>query len=159
MRMKRNRLKDYRIRKRVTVKDSEGNTSESYLPHAARISCEVWEASGRTQTEMYGERLPYIRNIRVSAKYYTAVDEDGAAHYLVEASGGDSAAYATKSGSGYKTPDGKMLTLPKEAAAKGKLADIREMDGICLYRPDGEPDYKIISIRPERFLRMEAERI
>ena len=38
--------------------------------------------------------------------------------------------------------------------------EIREGDGICLYVPeDHEPDYRIIAIRPYRYLTLEVERI
>jgi len=38
--------------------------------------------------------------------------------------------------------------------------DIVEGDGICVYSaPDTKPEYKIISIKPYRFLRMEIEKI
>lgn len=39
-------------------------------------------------------------------------------------------------------------------------ADIVESDGICLFvGKDSEPDYRIISIRPYRFLKLEVEKI
>ena len=38
--------------------------------------------------------------------------------------------------------------------------DMQELDGICLYAGrDQKPDYKIISIKPYRFLTLEVERI
>ncbi len=38
--------------------------------------------------------------------------------------------------------------------------DIQELDGICLYtKKDQRPDYKIISIKPYRFLTIEVEKI
>lgn len=38
--------------------------------------------------------------------------------------------------------------------------DITESDGICLFvGKDNEPDYRIIAIRPYRFLKLEVERI
>jgi hypothetical protein len=38
--------------------------------------------------------------------------------------------------------------------------DIEERDGICLYvAADQLPDYRIISIKPYRFLTMEVEKI
>lgn len=37
---------------------------------------------------------------------------------------------------------------------------IREGDGICIYVPeDQEPDYRIVAIRPYRYLTLEVERI
>ena len=38
--------------------------------------------------------------------------------------------------------------------------DLQELDGICLYAgQEQNPDYKIISIKPYRFLILEVERI
>ena len=53
------------------------------------------------------------------------------------------------------------------ADEKGRLhyvledgTDIEELDGICLYvAPNQRPDYRIISIKPYRFLTMEVEKI
>lgn len=39
-------------------------------------------------------------------------------------------------------------------------ADITESDGICLFvGPESDPDYRVVSIRPYRFLRLEVERL
>ena len=54
-----------------------------------------------------------------------------------------------------------------QADEKGRLhyiledgTDIEERDGICLYvAADQLPDYRIISIKPYRFLTMEVEKI
>lgn len=123
MRLKRSRLKQYHHKKRIVEKDKEGGTNETFAP-ALSFDAEVWPASGKLQAEMYGERLKYIRNIRIDGKYNTKTDEKGMQHYVL--------------------PNG---------------ADITEGDGICLYvPPDSDPDYKIISIRPYRFLKLEVEK-
>lgn len=75
--------------------------------------------------EQYGQRLSYIRNMRLDGKYKIRTDEKGNPHYIFE--------------------DG---------------TDLQELDGICLYTDqDHKPDYKIISIKPYRFLTLEVERI
>lgn len=106
----------------MTVKDNEGSTSETF-GEATPISGESWPASGRVQAEMYGDRLKYIRNLRLADTYTIQTDNKGQLHYVLESG-----------------------------------ADIQERDGICLY-VDGamDPDYRVISIRPDRFLRMEVE--
>lgn len=39
-------------------------------------------------------------------------------------------------------------------------ADIQESDGICIYAyGEQKPDYKVLSVKPYRFLTMEVERI
>jgi len=161
MRLKRSRLKTYSVKKHITEKDSEGNTYEIWSEAAAMLSAEIWPASGKVQTEMYGERLPYIRNVRINGKYCVAYDEKGMVHYLVEGTGGSQDAYAVKDGENYRSPQGVLLTV-LEAADRlpSSLIDLQELDGLFLYTGIGAgPDYKIISIRPERFIRLEAEKI
>lgn len=124
MRLKRNRLKQYHHRTAAQVKDGEGNSYTEYGT-ATVFWGEVWPASGKVQAEMYGERLSYIRNIRIDGKYVITTDRKGKEHYVF--------------------PDG---------------LDIAESDGICIYvSPEAGPDYRIISIKPYRFLRLEAERL
>lgn len=122
--MRRNRIETYYHRKRIMKKDSEGSTSEEYGA-ASSISGESWPASGKVQAEQYGQRLSYIRNMRINGKYKIQTDSKGNTHYIF------------KNG-----------------------ADIQELDGICLYTGrDQKPDYKIISIKPYRFLTIEVEKI
>lgn len=124
MRLKRNRLKQYHHRPAAQVKDGEGNSYAEYGA-ATIFDGEVWPASGKVQAEMYGDRLSYIRNIRIDGKYVITTDRKGKEHYVF--------------------PDG---------------LDVTENDGMCLYvSGETEPDYKIISIKPYRFLRLEAEKI
>lgn len=122
MRLKRSRLKTYYHTKRIIEKDKEGGTIETYGA-AASFSGEVWPGGGKLQAEMYGERLPYIRNIRVDGVYEIQEDEKGILHYVF--------------------PNGLNMT---------------EGDGVCLYTTE-KPDYRIISIKPYRFLALEAEKI
>lgn len=124
MRLKRSRLKQYYHKKRIMKKDGEGGTYDTYSSSPSVFTAEVWPASGKAQAEMYGERLPYIQNVRIDGAYTVQTDEKGIVHYLL--------------------PDG---------------ADFAESDGLCLFcGKDEEPDYKIISIRPYRFLRLEVEK-
>ena len=123
MRMRKSRVKIYYHKKRIIKKDLEGSTSEEYGT-ASSISGESWPASGKVQAQQYGQRLNYIRNMRINGRYRTQTDEKGNPHYVLE--------------------DG---------------TDIQELDGICLYvGKDQEPDYKIISIKPYRFLTLEVEK-
>lgn len=122
MRLKRNRLKTYYHTKRIIEKDKEGGTIETYGA-AVSFSGEVWPGGGKLQAEMYGERLPYIRNIRVDGVYEIQEDEKGTIHYIF------------KNG-----------------------LDMTEGDGLYLYTTE-KPDYRIISIKPYRFLTLEAEKI
>lgn len=124
--MKRNRLKIFHHRKKTVQRDNEGNTYPSYSP-AVSFEGEAWPASGKIQAEIYGQRLPYIYNLRINGRYEMNRDEqDKQIHYS------------------FSDTD----------------LDFVEGDGICLFvEPEQEPDYRIISIRPHRFLRLEVERI
>lgn len=123
MRLRRIRLEQHYLRKRNTKKDKEGGTYAEYGA-ACSFTGEVWPGGGKLQTEMYGERLPYIRNIRIDGKYKIKTGENGGLHYCFS----DELSFA-------------------------------EGDGLCLYVPgESEPDYKILTIKPYRFLTLEAER-
>lgn len=124
MRLRQNRVNTYFLRKRTVEKDSEGSTSEKYGA-AFPFSGECWPASGKVQAQQYGQKLAYIRNVKIDGSYSIRPDEKGRIHYVLE-----------------------------------NGADIMELDGICLFvNPEQEPDYRIISIKPYRFLTLEAERI
>lgn len=124
MRIKCSRLETYHLRKRITKKDKEGSTYEEW-DAAASFSGESWPASGKVQAQQYGERLAYIRNLRIDGKYTMETDEKGMVSYDF-----------------------------------GEGRKFRESDGICLYVPgEHDPDYKIISIKPYRPLKLEVERI
>nr|WP_239017673.1 hypothetical protein [Streptococcus suis] len=62
VRLKRNRLKPYLIRKAVVVTSDEGIKKAAYSDVATEIRAEIWPASGRVQSEIYGERVNYILN-------------------------------------------------------------------------------------------------
>lgn len=124
MRIKQSRLEEIFFRKRVSEKDKEGSSYETWGA-AFPVMAEVWPASGKVQAQQYGERLSYIRNVRLEGSYTITGDAKGRAMY--------------------KTTSG---------------LSIQEGDGICLYvDPKNEPDYRIISIKPYRPLKMEIEKI
>ena len=83
MRLRRDRIATYQLRKSEQKKDSEGGTYMTYAA-AQPFSAEVWPASGKLQAEMYGERLTYIRNVRIDGKYEVKPDEKGVIHYMLE---------------------------------------------------------------------------
>lgn len=76
MRLKRNRLCTYYHKPAVPKKDDEGGSYVEYgLP--TPFEAEQWTAGGKLQTEMYGARLPNIRNLRMQGKYTELRTEDG----------------------------------------------------------------------------------
>lgn len=73
MRLKRNRLKPYLLRKAIVVTSDEGIKKATYSDVANEVRAEIWPASGRVQSEIYGHRLAYILNCLVDRE--TIVNE------------------------------------------------------------------------------------
>ncbi len=113
MRMKRSRTKEYFCRKAVPVKDREGGTSLEYRPSVAFIG-EVWPAGGKMQAEQYGDRLGYIRNIKIQGKYGISPDEKGRLHYVFPETGLD-----------IMEGDGLCLYVPGDAPPDYRVISIR----------------------------------
>lgn len=80
MRIKRSRIKTYYWRKRISKKDKEGSSYEEWGT-AVSFPGESWQASGKVQAQQYGERLNYIRNMKISGEYTIKMDEKGVASY------------------------------------------------------------------------------
>ena len=57
MRLKRNRLREFKHFQVVQKKDAEGGTYTEYAPPSC-FRAEMWTAGGKVQAEMYGSRLP-----------------------------------------------------------------------------------------------------
>lgn len=68
MRIKRSRLTEHYLMKRITGKDAECNTYEDWDIPVPFIG-EAWQASGKVQVQQYGERLNYIKNLRIEGDY------------------------------------------------------------------------------------------
>ena len=68
MRLRQSRLETYYHRKRMVKKDREGSTYEEYSA-ASSFSGESWPASGKVQAQQYGQRLGYIRNVKIDGGY------------------------------------------------------------------------------------------
>lgn len=83
MRLKQNKLKTFCHKPAITVKDNEGNTFTEY-GEALSFKAEMWTAGGKMQTEMYGIRLPNIRNLRIDGNYREVPSKNGKLAYEVE---------------------------------------------------------------------------
>lgn len=82
MRLKRSELKELYFRKRTVTKDAEGGTEETF-GQPELFKGILWPAGGKVQAAMYGEKLPYMFNIKVDGKYgYRRVD--GRLQYVLE---------------------------------------------------------------------------
>ena len=120
MRMRRSRMQQFGVANRIVKKDKEGVPKVTYSAPFL-VAGEYWPASGKVQSEAYGDRLKYIMNAKVKGTY-TVESEGSAQRYMFD------------------------------------KFSVQENDGVCIYRDD-EPDYKIISIKPYKPLRMEVERL
>lgn len=77
--MRRMRLQSFGLYNRTVGKDSEGGTYDVYGEEITVVG-EVWPAGGRVQAQMYGEKLPYMRNVKIRGEY-TVSDDSGRAVY------------------------------------------------------------------------------
>ena len=59
-------LKPYTFYTYEIVTDEEGCQTEGYSDNAQTIDAYIYPASGRVQSEMYGERLAYMLNMMVN---------------------------------------------------------------------------------------------
>lgn len=62
IRIRRSLLAEYNLRRRKPGRDREGGSIVDYEA-AVPIQAAIWAAGGKLQAEMYGERLPYIKNM------------------------------------------------------------------------------------------------
>lgn len=82
MRTRRSLQRTVWLRKRSTSRTNEGASVESW-GEAQALTATVWQASGRVQAEMYGERLTYIKMMEyegdeaISVNDGICVDVDG----------------------------------------------------------------------------------
>lgn len=83
MRLKRSRLQTFYQRAAIQKKDSEGSSYAEYAK-AMSFQAEEWAAGGKRQAEMYGNRLPNIRNVRVEGSYSEWTSAEGAVKYAVD---------------------------------------------------------------------------
>lgn len=110
--MKRKRVKKYYLKKRETLKDGQGGTYEEYN-EPIEWSGEVWAAGGEVQVKMYGERLSYIRNVKIEGKYKIVTDEKNRVHYVFE------------SGLDVTELDGMCLYVSEESDPDYKIISIK----------------------------------
>lgn len=83
MRLKRNRLVELKHCAMEQKKDNEGGTYTEY-GSAVPFHAEMWAAGGRIQTEMYGPRLPNIRNLRIDGTYTEISGKNGKLSFAVD---------------------------------------------------------------------------
>lgn len=55
--------KTYWLKKKTTIEDNEGNVYRDYYNEPIEIKANIYPASGKLQSEIYGERLNYIFNM------------------------------------------------------------------------------------------------
>lgn len=111
MRLKRSRIKQYSHKTATPKKDREGSSFVEY-GSPETFFAEVWPADGKLQAEMYGQRLPYIRNCRIVGKYEVIADADGKVTYQFD-------------GMALREGDGVCLCVPAESEPDYKVIAIR----------------------------------
>ena len=63
--LKKNRLKPYPLRRFKKTVSNEGIAKEGYADEVEEVRLELWPASSKLQSEIYGERLNDILNANV----------------------------------------------------------------------------------------------
>ena len=64
--LKKNRLKPYPLRRFKKTVSDEGVVKEGYTDKVEEVRLELWPASSKLQSEIYGERLNDILNANAS---------------------------------------------------------------------------------------------
>lgn len=64
--LKKNRLKPYPLRRFEKIVSDEGVVKEGYASRVDEVMFELWPASSKLQSEIYGERLNDILNANTS---------------------------------------------------------------------------------------------
>jgi len=165
-------METFHLMPRVTVKDNEGNTYAAYSAPIA-VKGESWPAGGKVQAATYGERLPYVRNVKIAGNYEARKPSLIRYKENIILNGGirvvmpDGANVVFYSTVKLSTEGGNVEYVFEDGTV------IREKDGICIdvLQPDpaeegGEvgalpylpPDYEIISITPHKPLILQAMR-
>ena len=119
MHMRRSRIKTFYLRKANTAKDDEGCTSVDY-GNPVSFQGESWPAGGRVQAEMYGNRLSYIRNVKIDGKYDITTDEKGMPHYVFQ------------NGMDIMENDGVCLYVPQNMSPDYKIVSIKPYKQLLL---------------------------
>lgn len=64
--LKKNRLKPYPMKRFKKIVTDEGIAKEGYADEVEEVQLEMWPASSKLQSEIYGERLNDILNANAS---------------------------------------------------------------------------------------------
>ena len=64
--LKKNRLKPYPLRRFKKTVSDEGIVKEGYADEVAEVRLELWPASSKLQSEIYGDRINDILNANAS---------------------------------------------------------------------------------------------
>lgn len=64
--LKKNRLKPYPLRRFKKTVSDEGVVKEGYADEAEEVRLELWPASSKLQSEIYGDRINDILNANAS---------------------------------------------------------------------------------------------
>lgn len=73
MRLRQTRLETLYVRSLTVTHTADGDVTD--WEEAAAFQCTSWPAGGRVQTEMYGNRVQDVLNVKVPGKYKVELDE------------------------------------------------------------------------------------
>lgn len=68
MRIRQDRINSYIVFRRDTVRDAEANTHDEYVK-CGIVSGVLYKPSGSTKALMYGEKLAYMKTIKIDDKW------------------------------------------------------------------------------------------
>lgn len=134
MRLRHNRIQTFQHRAAIQQRDNEGGTYIEYGPPTS-FRAEMWASGGKLQAEMYGIRMPNMRNLRIQGRYHEIPKQ-----CTVKASPLDT--LASRGAPVFKVEDGPEIVVG---------------DGVCIY--SDEPDYRVVAIYPYHFLTLEVEKL
>lgn len=160
--MKVSRIQTLNLRRKSVTRDPEG-VPEITWGSATQVKGEIWPAGGQLQVQTYGDRVNNMLNVRLMGSYQVINEPQGAtgATGATGASGatGATGASGATGATGTTRPVIATTEVRHQAYSFGTFT-LCEGDGLCVYvGANDDPDYKIISIRPYKPLKLEVERI
>lgn len=84
MRLKRNRVKEFLVFPRITEKDAEGGTVETYGPPYT-VKGIQWPTNAETQQRLYGAVYDDARSVKVDGSYHEFFEGGKTVFYVQDA--------------------------------------------------------------------------
>lgn len=81
MNLRRDRLRTCVLMPMTVKKDEEGSTYPEYGTKV-QFKAEMWAAGGQLQQQMYGEKLPQVRNLRLDGTYRENTEDSKTSYHV-----------------------------------------------------------------------------